>query len=194
MTKEQKILLLFVLAIAGGAATFYITRTDSSEPTTLQETDVTSTSSNEGVRASPQSTGGSGSVNVSNQAPKAPKTPISTTPKQPVVPTAPVTPPVTATSRTPKEITTYSVPNGDQEEITVTVVVDGAGIITDVTFAHATPTNRESREYLGKFSSTFKSSLVVGKKIEGLSVSRVGGASLTTKAFNKALVNLSANL
>lgn len=191
MTKEQKILLLFVLAIAGGAATFYITRTDSSEPTTLQETDVTSTSSNEGVRASPQSTGGSGSVNVSNQAPK---TPISTTPKQPVVPTAPITPPVTATSRTLKETTTYSVPNGNQEEITVTIIVDSTGTIIDATFAHATPTNRESREYLGKFSSTFKSSLVVGKKIEGLSISRVGGASLTTKAFNKALVNLSANL
>ncbi|MHD0330680.1 hypothetical protein ACY18M_17150, partial [Proteus mirabilis] len=47
----------------------------------------------------------------------------------------------------------------------------------------------ESREYQAKFASGFKT-LVVGKKIDEVSLSRVAGSSLTSGGFNAALADI----
>jgi hypothetical protein len=162
MTKEQKILLLFVLAIAGGGAVYYVTQSGpatSGTDTAIVETTTTQTGT---------------------------KTP--TTPTTPV----PAAPGNTST-KTITETVSYSVPENHQEEMVVVATVDSNGTLIDVKVS-SVPTNKESRGYYGAFSNAFKPSLVTGKNISSISVSRIGGASLTTGAFNKALGNISAKL
>jgi uncharacterized protein with FMN-binding domain len=77
----------------------------------------------------------------------------------------------------------YEVPDG-QNTLTLKVTV-ASGKITAVE-----PTSDyqsgESARYIGRFDRNI-SGVVVGQPIDGLSVDRVGGASLTSAAFNDAL-------
>lgn len=157
MTKEQKILLAFVLLAVGGGVTFYVTQ-QKSTPVYQVQTPVTVT---------------------------------DTTPTTPVVPVASTTdtPPVVS-NQTFAETLSYNAPENHTEEITVTAVVDTRGNIVDVTFTNATPTNRDSKQYLGNFAKSFSPSMIIGKNIHSVALSRVGGASLTTGAFNKAIANI----
>lgn len=77
----------------------------------------------------------------------------------------------------------YTSPGG-LEEVKVTVTLDG-GIITaaEVEPQPASPT---STEYQGKFVKGFKT-LVVGKNIDDIKLSKVSGSSLTSGGFNEAL-------
>jgi hypothetical protein len=109
--------------------------------------------------------------------------------------TATVTSGASATqNKTLTHVETYQVPNEDKEEITITVVVDTDGNIVDIKFAYSTPTNPESREYLQKFNRAFTASSFIGKKITSIKASRIGGASLTTGAFNQAIATLATKV
>ncbi len=77
----------------------------------------------------------------------------------------------------------YYVPRGFNT-ITVSVSVKG-GAVTKVSTSHDY-SDRESGMYTDSFDSSI-SSKAVGQKIDGLSLSRVGGASLTTEAFDEAI-------
>lgn len=80
----------------------------------------------------------------------------------------------------------YQAPGGE-ESITVKVtLVDGK--VTDSTVT-ADTNDRESREYQDKFISGYKS-LVIGKAIDTIRLSRVSGSSLTSQGFNNAIVNI----
>ena len=77
----------------------------------------------------------------------------------------------------------YQAPSGIE---TVTVKLT---IVDDVVTAVSTSsdaTDHEAREFQTLFASGI-SSEVVGKDLEGLSVSRVAGSSLTSNGFNSAL-------
>lgn len=169
MTKQQAILLLFVLIIIGGGATYYVTQskqqTPSIQPQTETQTSTTNTSPTNTTQAS------------SNTAP-------TTTTGSPSGTTA------TASSKKLTDKVSYDVPEGDIEWLTVNVTVDASGKITDVTFAFDTPTNHDSRHYQNSFSSAFNASSLVGTKLSDAKISRTGGASLSTTAFNRALSDL----
>ncbi len=77
----------------------------------------------------------------------------------------------------------YSSPGGS-EKITVTVTLKD-GVITD-TSAESGATDQNSQEYQEQFISGYKS-LVVGKSITSVNLSRVSGSSLTSQGFNSAL-------
>ncbi len=85
---------------------------------------------------------------------------------------------------------TYQVPSGQFEPVKVTMTLDN-DIITDVEleFEGIVGTSRLNQ---AKFVNAYEP-LVIGKDIDSLNLSRVGGASLTTKAFNSALVNIKAD-
>lgn len=78
----------------------------------------------------------------------------------------------------------YSVPKGGQNSIRSTIVVSG-GKITSVTTSNDY-SDRESGNYIDWFNQEI-SSTVTGQSLGDVSVSRVGGASLTTSAFNDTL-------
>lgn len=77
----------------------------------------------------------------------------------------------------------YSSPGGT-ESISVTVTLRN-DVITDST-AKGLATDSDGAEYQAKFISGYKS-LVVGKSVETVSLSRVSGSSLTSTGFNNAL-------
>jgi len=85
---------------------------------------------------------------------------------------------------------TYQVPSGQFEPMKVTMTLDN-DIVTDVEFEFEGIVGT-SRLNQAKFVNAYEP-LVIGKDIDSLNLSRVGGASLTTKAFNNALVNIKAD-
>ncbi len=79
---------------------------------------------------------------------------------------------------------TYSVPHGAQNDISVELTVQD-GTITAVSVDDSYE-DHESASYIRSFESSV-SAAVKGKKLSSLSVGRIGGASLTSSAFKKAL-------
>ncbi len=84
----------------------------------------------------------------------------------------------------------YAVPEGGMESITVTLTLVN-GEVTALTIVNDAD-SRESERYQSRFESAIDAK-VIGQSIEGLSVSRVGGASLTTRAFTNAVTNIIAD-
>lgn len=78
---------------------------------------------------------------------------------------------------------TYLSPGGRQSiELSVTIT---DGVITDTSIKN-NASDVESREHQELFSNNYKA-LVVGKKADEVSLSRVSGSSLTSNGFNAAL-------
>ena len=73
---------------------------------------------------------------------------------------------------------------GGPREIGVTVVLAN-GVITDTTF-EGRATDATSKRFQGEFGDNFKS-LVVGKNIDEVNLTKVSGSSLTPKGFNDAI-------
>jgi uncharacterized protein with FMN-binding domain len=81
----------------------------------------------------------------------------------------------------------YRVPEGNTEKISTAVTIE-EDIIKAIKNNNEA-NNRTSREYQGDFESRIQSA-AVGKKIDSLSLDAVGGASLTTGAFVKAIAQI----
>jgi hypothetical protein len=170
MTKQEKFLLLVVFLVAGVGATIYVSNQKESEAVVSQvqsgalnlEGGVVNTAPVGGVstQGGTTQTGGSGTVTTGN----------------------------TSTVSRKDVVVTYGVPNGETETLSVFVTTNG-GVISDITFA-MTPTNPTSAQYFNGFKNSFPKSQIVGKTLNDISLSRVGGASLTTNAFNKAIGEL----
>ncbi|MFZ1301172.1 MAG: hypothetical protein WAQ27_01155 [Candidatus Microsaccharimonas sp.] len=79
---------------------------------------------------------------------------------------------------------------GGRESINVTLTVSN-DVITAATIT-GNANNGESKEHQNDFIAGYKS-LVVGKDIDSVSLSRVAGSSLTTNGFNSALKLIKAD-
>ncbi|MDB5175188.1 MAG: uncharacterized protein JWM81_46 [Candidatus Saccharibacteria bacterium] len=84
------------------------------------------------------------------------------------------------------ETGTYTSPGGT-ESLKVTVTLAG-GVVTD-TSAVGSKRSDDSTFYAGQFIDNYKS-LVVGKKISDIKLSKVSGSSLTPIGFNAALTKI----
>lgn len=83
---------------------------------------------------------------------------------------------------------TYISPGGkDSLPVTLTLV---DGVITEASVENG-GSNPASQQWQTAFASNFKA-LVVGKNIDDVNLSKVAGASLTTKGFNDALAQIKA--
>lgn len=80
--------------------------------------------------------------------------------------------------------TSYEVPHGNQNSVSATLTIAG-GKITNVT-TNNDYSDEESAQYVDFFKQEI-SSAIVGQNLADVSVSRVGGASLTSSAFNDVL-------
>lgn len=80
----------------------------------------------------------------------------------------------------------YQTPGG-QESIDLTVTLSG-NTVTDAKVVQ-NASGGEAAEYQSKFASGYKS-LVVGKKITDVSLTRVAGSSLTPVGFNNAIQDI----
>ncbi len=83
----------------------------------------------------------------------------------------------------------YQSPGGS-ETVDLTVTLAG-GVVTSTELANH-PATRDSQDYQSRFIGGYKS-LVVGKKIDDVSLSRVAGSSLTSGGFNRALEQIKSD-
>ncbi len=126
--------------------------------------------------------------------PSSAETNLGANPTLPITqPKAPTTPASTTSASTYKDgaytvITSYLAPGRSTHTVTATLK-----IVNDVvTESHVTYSGDEvqaSTQYQSKFSESYETQ-VLGKKLDMISLSRIGGASLTTGAFNKALAEV----
>lgn len=162
MNKEQKILLVLILIVAGAGATFYV-------------------SNKQGKTIDPvQGKTGGKEITETTAATNA------------VVPKEILGIPSSISAPYVSDIS-YSVPENGTEKIHLTLVVK-EGVIEDVRFSFDPPTKRESHKYLTSFSDNLAKAGLKGKKVSEVSLSRVGGASLTTKAFMQAVQEINGKI
>lgn len=124
------------------------------------------------------------------------ETPITSTPTPAELPTPAPTPTPTTnpTSYLYKDGTysstgTYTSPAG-AENIGLTITLKN-DVITDVQFV-SKATFPESKRFQTIFGDNYRP-LVVGKKIQDVTLSKVSGSSLTSKGFNDALAKIKAS-
>jgi len=86
-----------------------------------------------------------------------------------------------------KATANYYVPHGATNSLTASVTISG-GKVSSVT-VNNNYSDQESSMYIDSFVSAVQNA-VVGKGVDGLSPSRIGGASLTTQAFDDALATI----
>ncbi len=97
-------------------------------------------------------------------------------------------PSITPGTITLQENVTYLTPARTEHQLAVTMTVDNNNIVTDVNVVYD-ETNGFSNGHQERFDGLYKAE-VIGKPLSEISLSRVGGASLTTDAFNEAVRNM----
>lgn len=114
---------------------------------------------------------------------------VTTTPATSTTPTTDTTTPAPTSTTTYKDgaysvTKQYSVPGGARNTLAVTLTIAN-DIITAVTSSNVVQ-ERESQQYVDSFRRSINSA-VVGTNLTDAYVGRVGGASLTSNAFNNAI-------
>jgi cytoskeletal protein RodZ len=195
--KKRVILISFVAVIATGIAILYIPQksnvstsaTQSGEDSTQPHDQNTNTI----VEGAPTSTGEQIALPIETTTSE----PVTTPAPAPVAPIPVVTKPPVPTvvkknvyaNGTYSSTLPYKVPEGGNESITVSLTLKD-DVVTSMTYS-ASGNKEESQKYQGRFGKSVEA-LVIGEPISGISLSRVGGASLTSRAFNKAVLEIQA--
>lgn len=189
------VVILAIIAVVGGAVFFFRNEANAPVVEVVPITQVATTTEPPSVPTTtpevPVVATGSTPV-ATNTTPTTPPSNPPTTQAKPTTPapTAPTTPTPTpapvVTAPTPKTLTSkidYRTPSGAGTSITVTMTLEG----TTVTAVDSTYTgNSTDKSYQNRFDGAYKSQ-VIGQKLGDVSLARVGGASLTSKAFNEAV-------
>jgi len=83
----------------------------------------------------------------------------------------------------------YLTPRRTEHTVDLTLTLE-KDIVTAVSVAFdRQPTGQYSNDNQARFDTAYKTE-VVGKRLENISLSRVGGASLTSQAFNEAVAQI----
>jgi hypothetical protein len=110
-----------------------------------------------------------------------PETPPTDTPVPPVIDTEVAA----AISGTFTENTTYLTPKRTSHSLAVSLTVQN-DVVTTADVRYDGKDSGFSNTYQERFDAAYKTE-VVGKKLSDISLSRVGGASLTSASFNEAI-------
>ncbi len=199
------VLIIIGLAVAIGLGGYFlrpeevITQVDNTELSTSTEmTDGATVPAEEGDDATT-----SGNVPAEEGDAPDPTTPVAGTPTKPATPatpatpstpTTPVTPAAPATAYTDGAHTaniTYRAPENSNHTMAVTLTLKG-DIVTASSITYGGDKVGESSKYQNRFMSAYQSQ-VIGKKLDAIKLSRVGGASLTTNGFNDAVAKIKAS-
>lgn len=168
------VIAVVVLVIA--AAAFLVLRSPVEAPTTPEP--------NEAREEAPDQASVEAEVEPNANADVTAETELDATPET-EAPTVPV-----VVSQTYTAEASYLTPRRTEHVIDVTLTIDGTTITNaDVTYdggAAATPSH-------AGFDNAFEAA-VIGQNINTISLSRVGGASLTSNAFNDAVAEIRTQL
>jgi hypothetical protein len=122
--------------------------------------------------------------------PSASQIPQLTTPLKVTV-TEPVASVQAPTIKTYSTTVNYKVPEGGSQSMGLTVTVNGA-VISSISISQS-KSGENSKKWQNNFENNYRP-LVLGKNIKSVNLSRVGGASITTNAFNQAIKSIANQL
>ena len=114
-----------------------------------------------------------------------PSTQSPTPPKEtpPSIPTPPPGPSTTYKSGSYSSSVTYRVPSGRSYTMDVSLTVTGDTVTTsNVSFDTFGTNDGNTQNFVSEYRSH-----VIGQKLSQISIARVGGASITSQAFNQAI-------
>ena len=184
------IIAIIVVVIVGGVAAYFFMSQSSSteiapEPEAVVETTPTPTADTEDVventDISSEPTETIPSLNADPEPEPDPEPEVTTTTPEPEEPET------TYADGTYTANVMYRVPQNHVDPLTLTLTIAN-DTITSATVAFD-PTNGTSKKHQDRFSDAYESQ-VIGKAVDNVSLSRVGGASLTSRAFNDALADI----
>lgn len=195
------IAIILVLAVIVAGAFFFTSRDtdkDKNNNIVLESTEPITTPKEE--TSTPEEATDTSKIDtmedaVENEIKEVIKTekPVVETPKPTVIDTSiPEKPPVSTPTPVSQTKTytaeeTYFVSNN---KYTIDVTLDVKdGIVTNTDVMYGNKETGYQHPLQERFDGAYKTQ-VVGKKLDNISLSRVGGASLTSKAFNEAVANI----
>ncbi len=85
----------------------------------------------------------------------------------------------------------YTAPGNAKHNVAVSLTLSG-DIVTGATVSYSGDKVDTSTNFQNRFSNAYQAQ-VIGKKLDSISLSRVGGASLTSNAFNNAVNQIKAS-
>lgn len=195
------VLIIIGLAVAIGLGGYFlrpeevVTPVEVTElPATPEVTDGTTVPAEEGDDAMT-----SGNVPAEENDSPTPTTPVAGTPTKPATPATPTTPTTPTTPATPATAyadgvhianITYRAPENSNHTMAVTLTLKG-DIVTASSITYGGDKVSESSKYQARFMNAYQSQ-VIGKKLDAINLSRVGGASLTTGGFNDVIAKVKA--
>ena len=198
----MQIVVAIIVVVILGAGTYVLTQSESDsrdsvvesrqEDTAKNDTEVEVAEEDEDDPADIPLADTSPSATTPEPEPAAPvtQTPVVSTPDpepEPVVVESEPDPEPVVTSvyadGTYSASADYRSPGGTHSaDISITVAND---TVTAATF-QSDASNSTSKKYINRFADAYQAE-VIGQDLESISLSRVGGASLTTKGYNDAL-------
>ncbi len=87
-------------------------------------------------------------------------------------------------------VANYQAPNKANHIVSVSLTLEN-DVVTASTLAFSGDQVDTSKGFQGKFAAAYEAQ-IIGKKLDDIKLSRVGGASLTTGAFNDAIAQVKA--
>jgi hypothetical protein len=121
--------------------------------------------------------------------PEASRTEEMTMQEEAPVSIQPAPTPAVASGQTYSEKVSYLTPARTEHKLNISLTV-AAGVVTGASIVYDEGAGF-SNGHQERFDNAYKAQ-VVGKSLENISLSRVGGASLTSEAFNKAVATIAA--
>lgn len=195
------VLIIIGLAVAVGLGGYFlrpeevITPTEITEvPATPPVTDGTTVPAEDGDDAMT-----TGNVPAEENDSPTPTTPVAGTPTKPSTPATPSTPTTPTTPTAPASTyadgsytvnTGYRAPGNANHTMAVTLTLKG-DVVTASSIVYGGDKVGESSNYQSRFMRSYESQ-VIGKKLDAVKLSRVGGASLTSNGFNDAIAKVKA--
>ncbi|MBY0537998.1 hypothetical protein K2P47_01215 [Patescibacteria group bacterium] len=113
------------------------------------------------------------------------------TPTEPTPISAPADSSMEYQNGTYSEVTTYIAPSRSVHTVTTSVTLTN-DVITATTVTFSGDTHPTSTNWQSKFTAALQTE-IIGKKLTDVSASRIGGASLTTNAYNEALTQIKSS-
>jgi hypothetical protein len=194
------VLIIVGLAVALGVGSYFLRPQDVIEPVTTET--VIPNEVADGITVPTEATDTPETNTAPLEAGDAPQTetvPVTTTTEKPTetttvtttpAPTVPTTPATTYTNGAHTVNTAYTAPGNANHTMAVTLTLKD-DIVTASSITFGGDKVGESSKYQNRFMSAYQSQ-VIGKKLDAIKLSRVGGASLTTGGFNDAIAKVKA--
>jgi hypothetical protein len=181
------VLIIVGLAVAIGLGGYFLRPEEVVTPAEITELPVTQETANGTTVTAEDGDDAVANESVPAEADDSPIEPKVTTP---TTPDSPTTPASVYADGAKTVNTTYVAPGNANHTMTVTLTLKG-DVVTASSITFGGDKVGESSKYQNRFMSAYQSQ-VIGKKLDTIKLSRVGGASLTTGGFNDAIAKVKA--